>query len=122
MGEETEIKFEGDYVHIIHPKGYEINLESLEELYSELAELCKKHKCFKILAECDSPTRKLQIHQAFTSANHLSSKLPLIKLTCCFYNHNVDDVSEFFKTVAYNRGLRVEFFQSKEKALEWLRS
>ncbi|MGC8744955.1 MAG: hypothetical protein ACP5T0_13855 [Verrucomicrobiia bacterium] len=122
MSEETRIEFKGDYVHVIQPKGYEINPEAMEEFYKTLAEFCKANNCYKILAECDSPVRKLKLHNAFSNADKLSSQLPLIKLACCFYNYQVNEISEFFKTAAFNRGVNVEFFNDKQKALEWLKS
>ena len=39
---------------------------------------------------------------------------------CCFYGYKPDDKSQFFKDVAQNRGVRVEFFGERDEALRWL--
>lgn len=122
MEEETKIEFKGDYIHIIHPKGFQISPESLNELYFKLAECCKKNNCYRVLSECDSPRRTLSIDRAFKSGNHLSSNIPFLKIACCFYNYVPDETSEFFKTVAFNRGVRVEFFSNRDDAIKWLKS
>lgn len=38
----------------------------------------------------------------------------------CFYGYRPDEKSRFFKDVAQNRGVRVEFFGERDAALRWL--
>ena len=43
-----------------------------------------------------------------------------VSLACCFYGCAPDQQTHFFKDVAQNRGVRVEFFDEREAALRWL--
>lgn len=38
----------------------------------------------------------------------------------CFHDYIFDDISTYFKTVAQNRGVSVEFFSDLDKATKWL--
>ena len=49
-----------------------------------------------------------------------SAWLAGVSLACCFYGYKPDDKSQFFKDVAQNRGVRVEFFGERGAALRWL--
>ena len=36
------------------------------------------------------------------------------------YQYTTDETTEFFKNVAFNRGVSIAFFNDKKKALAWL--
>ncbi len=46
--------------------------------------------------------------------------LPGLSVACIFRGHVPDDQSEFFRTAAMNRGVRMEFFEDLNAALQWL--
>jgi hypothetical protein len=49
-----------------------------------------------------------------------SNLIPGLRVACCFENHETDELTEFFKTAASNRGVEIEFFSDRQKALSWL--
>jgi hypothetical protein len=87
----------------------------------ELMEVCKKGSCVRVLLEAPSPRRKMDTTAAFESGTRLARVSPGLRIAMLFYNYKTDELTEFFKTVAHNRGVRVEYFSEKKKALEWLR-
>ena len=46
--------------------------------------------------------------------------VPGLAMACFVQGHVPDEQTEFFKTAAMNRGVRVEFFSNREEALRWL--
>jgi hypothetical protein len=117
----TIVEFKDSHIHLLHSPGFIINVDSATKTFSNIAEICQKHKCYRILLECESPERILTISNVFQIAEYIFSTLPLSKIAFCFYNYQIDSVSEFFKTVALNRGISIGFFLKKEKAINWLK-
>jgi hypothetical protein len=120
MSTDFSLEFNGQYIHIIHAPDYEISPESNDKLWAELALACRKHKCLKVLGEGHKQKRKLSSLDAFQSGSQASESIPGLKLAICIYEYTPDETTEFFKNVAYNRGVRIEFFNDKKKALKWL--
>jgi hypothetical protein len=73
-----------------------------------------------VLVEAPSPSRKMDTTAAFESGTRVSQVAPGLKVAMFFLDYKTDELTEFFKTVARNRGTRIEFFGDKESALEWL--
>ena len=120
MSYDFTIDFNGKYIHMIHASDYEICPESNEKLWKELSKACKKYKCLKVLAEGPAQKRRITTIDAFQSGSQASESIPGLKLAICVYEYITDETTEFFKTVAFNRGVRIEFFKDKKKALKWL--
>ncbi len=115
------LEFRGDHIHIQHPPDYEITPKGQEKLWAELAEACKKYDCRRLLAEASTPPRRrMGTVDAFESAGRAVQSAPGVSLACCFPGYKSDETTEFYKTAAYNRGVRVEFFSSRDEALKWL--
>ncbi len=120
MNTDFSLKFNGSYIHIIHSPDYEISPESNEKLWHELSKACKKHKCLKVLAEGPTQRRNMTSMDAFQSGSQVSESIPGLKMAVCIYEYTPDEQTRFFTNVAYNRGVRIEFFNDKQKALDWL--
>ena len=120
MSSDFSLEFNGKYIHIIHAPDYEISPESNEKLWKELAEACRKHKCRKVLAEGPTQKRKINSMDAFESGTKASESIPGLMLAICINEYTPDETTKFFINVAYNRGVRIEFFNDKQKALAWL--
>jgi len=114
------LEFNGKYIHIVHPPDYEISPESNEKLWKELAEACRKYDCLKVLAEGPSQKRRITSLDAFKSGSQASESIPGLTMAICIDGYVTDETTEFFTNVAYNRGADIEFFNDKDKALEWL--
>ena len=57
---------------------------------------------------------------SFGLGSLVGSMLTGVSLACCFYGYTPDQQTQFFKDVAQNRGVRVEFFDNRGTALRWL--
>ncbi|HQI73411.1 MAG: hypothetical protein KBG22_13460 [Smithella sp.] len=120
MSSDFSLEFKGKYIHIIHAPDYEISQESNKRLWMALAEACREYKCLKVLAEGSTQKRKVTSMDAYESGAQAAESIPGLKLAICIYEYTPDETTEFFKNVAYNRGVRIEFFKDKKKALDWL--
>lgn len=109
------------YIHVLYRPNYEITRETMIATCDELMEVCKRESCGRVLLEAPSPRRKMDTTAAFESGTRLARVSPGLRIAMLFYNYKTDELTEFFKTVAHNRGVRVEYFSEKKKALEWLR-
>jgi hypothetical protein len=120
MSTDFSLEFNGKYIHIIHPPDYEITPQSNDKLWAALSKACHKHKCLKVLAEGTTQKRKVSSMDAYQSGAQASESIPGLMLAICIYEYTPDRTTDFFKNVAYNRGVRIEFFNDKKKALDWL--
>jgi hypothetical protein len=57
---------------------------------------------------------------AYQSGSQASESIPGLSLAICIYEYTPDEITTFFTNVSYNRGVRIEFFNDKKKALDWL--
>lgn len=113
------IIFRGSYIHVLMADNFEITPEGNRKVWEATAEACRQYDCFKVLSEGNVQSRRLKAFDAFKSGTQ-ASEIRGLQNACLFYNYKTDDVTEFFKTVAANRGVRIEFFTDKKTALKWL--
>lgn len=113
-------EFTGNYVHLNHSDDFVVNPQTIRRLWDDLAEFCNENGCKKVLAEGKVFKRKMTTVEAFESGNAVGKKILGLWLACVFPEYQPDETTDFFKTVAKNRGVRVEFFQNRQDALEWL--
>lgn len=114
------LEFYGTFVHIMHPPGLAATAESVADIWGRLVDDCDKRNCRKVLVEASNMEGWLDTVSAFESGRLLAKIEPGIKVALCFYNYKFDELSSFFKTVAENRGVRVEFFSNPDEAKKWL--
>jgi hypothetical protein len=119
MSSDFEIQLRKEYLHIIHAPDYKITSEGMEKFWTELTEACEIHECRRVLSEGKISIRRMKTSDAYHSGMQ-ASMIPNLRLAFLFYDYTTDETTEFFKTVASNRGTSIEFFTDKTKALEWL--
>jgi len=73
-----------------------------------------------VLIEGTVAARRMGNMDSFGAGALAGSMLTGVSLACCFYGYAPDDQSRFFRDVAQNRGVRVDFFNEREAALRWL--
>ena len=64
--------------------------------------------------------RRISPLDAFDVASLIARLLPGLSVAFCFRGYVPDEQSQFFRTAAMNRGVRSEFFQDLNAALQWL--
>ena len=109
-----------DYVHVALAPGYEIRPAGLTELMMSLSDVCSRQGQRRVLIEGTVAARRMGTMDSFGAGALAGSMLTGVRIACCFYGYAPDDQSQFFKDVAQNRGVRVEFFSEGDAALRWL--
>jgi hypothetical protein len=109
-----------DYLHVALAPGYEIRPESAAELMKALSDVCTRQGQRRVLLEGAVAARRMATMDSFAVGTLAGSMLAGVSLACCFYGDKPDDKLLFFKDVAQNRGVRVEFFGDRDEALRWL--
>jgi hypothetical protein len=113
------ITFRDGYLHITHPDNFVILPGDLEGLWNNLAEACKMFDCPLVLNEGNIDLSKLKAFDTYYAGTQ-AGEIDCLRMACLFTNHQLDEKSEFFKSVAAHRGALVEFFTDRAEALEWL--
>ncbi|MBI3562896.1 MAG: hypothetical protein HY080_14395 [Gammaproteobacteria bacterium] len=119
MSMEFTIEYRGDYLYVLVGKSYEITPVSMGMFWPAITQACEQYQCWRVLSEGIITARRMSTVDAFNSALQAASNAQLT-LACCFHGYQPDELTEFFKTVAYNRGVRIEFFSNLEQAYRWL--
>ena len=114
------IEFCGEYVYVRHVADFEITPESSVKLWSAIAAKCKTFNCRRVFREGRLRQRKMNWLEAYDSAIQAANYIAGLRVACCFENHEEDELTEFYKTAASNRGVEIAFFADRRKALRWL--
>ena len=120
MSTNFTIEFRGDYIHVRHAPDFEITPKSSVKLWSALAEKCKTFNCRRVFREGKLRHRKMNWLEAYDTAIQAANYVAGLRVACCFENYEKDELTEFYKTAASNRGVEIEFFSDRQKALRWL--
>ena len=120
MSSDFDLTPHADYLHVALAPGYEIDLAGITELMKSVADVCMRQGQRRVLIEGTVAARRMATMDSFAGGALAGSMLAGVALACCFYGYKPDDKSQFFKDVAQNRGVRVEFFGERDEALRWL--
>jgi hypothetical protein len=108
------------YLYVQLDPGFEMTAESTSGVWIAICEACRERGLRRALAEGDNVTRRLTPMESFDIAGLAGRLLPGLSVACVFRGYVADAQSEFFRTAAMNRGVRMEFFQDLNSALRWL--
>jgi hypothetical protein len=108
------------YLYLHLPPGFEMTPDSMAALWTEMSKACREHNLRRELAEGDKVRRRLTPMESFDHAGLAARLMPGLSVACCFRGFKPDEQTEFFRTAAMNRGVRVEFVQDLNAALRWL--
>lgn len=120
MNDKFTIEFRGDYLHVRHAPGYEIDRENSIAVWEAVNQASRIHNCRLVFSEGENVIRKAKILDAFEAAKMFSQTQHGFRVACYFKGYEPDEVAEFFKTAAVNRGMRIEYFTDREAAFRWL--
>jgi len=109
-----------DHIHVELAPDYEIKPDGTTQLTLAIADVCTRQGQRRVLIEGTIARRNMGTMDSFGAGSLMGSMLPGISLACCFYGYAPDQQTQFFKDVTSNRGLRIEFFASRDAALRWL--
>ncbi|HBR56113.1 MAG TPA: hypothetical protein DEA22_01360 [Blastocatellia bacterium] len=108
------------YVVIRHGSIGDGSGENLREFWNGLAAVCDEMNCRRILLVGPDPGIRIDTMFAFEAGVEAARNVAGRSLAICWRGFRHDEQADFFKTVAANRGARIEFFSETEAALEWL--
>ena len=108
------------YLHAQLVPGFEITLERMTRLWSDIAGACRRFGVRRVLAEGTVAARRMTTMESFDNAATAARLVPGLAMACVVSGHTADQQTEFFKTAGANLGVRVEFFNSRDDALRWL--
>ncbi len=108
------------YLYVQLDPGFEMTPDSTAAVWTAICETCRERGMRRALAEGESVTRRLTPMESFDIASLAARLLPGLSVACVFRGYVPDAQSEFFRTAAMNRGVRMEFFQDLNSALRWL--
>jgi hypothetical protein len=106
------------YLHLV--PGFEATPESMARMWTTISDACRRNNLRRVLADGENMQRKLTPMESYDHAALAARLMPGLTVACCFRGYQTDEQTEFFKTAAVNRGVRVEFFADLETALRWL--
>lgn len=120
MSTDFKLTPHAEYIHVELAPDYEIKPDGTRQLIFAISDVCTRQGQRHVLIEGTVARRSMGTMDSFGLGSLMGSVLPGISLACCFYGYTPDQQTQFFKDVTSNRGLRVEFFGSREAALRWL--
>lgn len=85
-----------------------------------ISDVCARQGRHRVLIEGTIAARRMGTMDTFGSGSLAGSMLTGMSIACCFYGYRPDQQTQFFKDVAHNRGVRIEFFGERAAALRWL--
>lgn len=122
QGMSTDFKLtpHAEYVHVQLAPEYEITPGGATALTMAISDACTQQGLRRVLVEGTIARRQMGMMDSFAQGSLAGTMLTGISLAYCFYGYAPDEQTAFFKDVAQNRGVRVEFFREREAALRWL--
>jgi hypothetical protein len=109
-----------DYVEVELDAGYEITPAGVTELMMSVSDVCARQGQRRVLVEGTVAARRMGTMDSFGAGALAGSMLAGVRLAFCFHGYKTDEQTQFFRDVAQNRGVRVEFFAERQAALAWL--
>ena len=120
MSTDFKLTTHTDYVHVELAPDYEIKLDGATQLFLAISGACAQQGQRRVLIEGTIARRTMGTMDSFGLGSLVGSMLTGVSVACCFYGYAQDEQTQFFKDVSGNRGVRVEFFPTREAALRWL--
>ena len=120
MGTDFKMTLNAEYLHVELAAGYELTPEGNAALILAISDECARQGMRRVLVEGTIAARKMGTMDSFGTGSLAGSMLTGVAIACCFYGYQPDQQTQFFKDVAQNRGVRVEFFRDRNAALRWL--
>lgn len=120
MSKDFTIEFFDNFIYVRHATRFEISPKDTAQLWSALAVGCSTYNCRRVLIEGKLDWRKGNLLAAYSSATQAMNIIQGLRVACFFENYTEDELTEFFKMAASNRGINIEFFSDRQRALCWL--
>ena len=94
--------------------------DALPACLRELASACAEYSCRHILGHVDGPLGALTVADVFEMATYLATTVPALQVALLIGENDSEELKEFFRLAASNRGMTIDFFTNRTTALQWL--
>lgn len=113
-------QFLENYILVEHSREFVVTSQNVTTFWIALSAFCKKNNCSKVVSDGNLIKRKMTLVEAFEAGDAAGQNIIGVWFACVLTEFEPDETTDFFKTVAVNRGVRIEFFKNRDEALEWL--
>ena len=111
----------GKYIRIDVEGTREINPSTTNMLWDTVRKAASEFDCVRFLIEGPVGQRNLSVTDMYESGERpLRDGIIGFQAAFCLPNYQPDDLTDFFITVAANRGARIAFFSNWDEAIAWL--
>jgi hypothetical protein len=121
MHNSPNIEFRVDHVHVRLPEGFEFDPSMSPATWGRIKEICQDHDTHRVLVEGYLPDGERSTSEVI-EAGQRTAIVPHLWMAFHVENYQATEQSELFETIAASRGIRVKHFDSRERALRWLRA
>jgi hypothetical protein len=120
MSTDFKLTPHADYIQIELAPDYEIRPDGTTQLTLAISDVCTRQGQRRVLIEGTIARRSMGTMDSFGFGSLVGSMLTGMSVACCLYGYARDQQTQFFRDVAQNRGVRIEFFADRDAALHWL--
>ena len=121
MGYGVDVEINKDYISVRYKGSITEQDLSRDKHYPDLADLCKKNECSKVLLDARDLSVELEFINLFDVGNIFSEPQYWgIKIALLGKKDQVPSDKGFLESVALNRGAYLKAFTDEEEAIEWL--
>jgi len=120
MSTDFKLTPHADYIHVELAPDYEIMPGGTTQLTLSISDVSARQGQRRVLIEGTIARRSMGTMDSFGFGSLIGSRLTGMSLACCLYGYAPDQQTRFFRDVAENRGVRIEFFAERHAALRWL--
>jgi len=121
MDKDFNIEFMDDHLHVTFDEEHAIEPERRKELWSQLRSACDEHDTRRVLLEGVLPVGEYETADVI-DAGKSTSAVPDLWMAFHFPHFQPTEQTELYETIARTSGVRVKFFDDRERALNWLRA
>jgi len=114
------VQFRDDHVYIQLGKDFKVDPAKREELWNVIGAACERHQSRRVLVEGFVPPGERETSDVI-DAGQKTATVPKMWLAFVLADFQPTEQSELYEAIAASRGVRVKFFENRERALNWLR-
>ena len=115
------VQFRDDHVHIELTKDFKVDPNKRDAFWAVIGDACKRHDTCRVLVEGYLPEGERETSDVI-DAGQKTAVVPRLWLAFAFKGFKPTEQSELYEVIAASRGVRVKFFSTPERALNWLRN
>ena len=119
MAKKLEVTFAGDHIHVISDG--DKDFEFAVEMFTQIADLCRKHQCFNVLGLASSTTPMEAVDGYDVARLFRELDMPTnVRIAWVETHADAVDIAQFIELVLNNRGYNAKVFATEAEARSWL--